>query len=154
MICFGTGCRYAYHSFVILLNSLAFSQAPDAGQPAPSNNCGKEYPRIHSDRRVTFRIKLPDAKSVAVAGRGADSGMNGNKPFFYEAKPLPHGQVKIHLYKAGTTGSFRQAYAYTPPDYDKTTRTQYPVLYLQHGSGESERGWSQQGKANLPSAIS
>jgi hypothetical protein len=55
------------------------AETTDRSKPAPSNSYGKEYPRIHSDRRVTFKIKFPDAKSVAVAGRAADSGMNGNK---------------------------------------------------------------------------
>ena len=35
-----------------------------------------------------------------------------------------------------------------PPDYDGT-RKRYPVLYLQHGSGEDERGWTTQGRANF-----
>ena len=38
---------------------------------------------------------------------------------------------------------------YSPPDYEKNTSTRYPVLYLQHGSGEDETGWSTQGRANL-----
>ena len=38
---------------------------------------------------------------------------------------------------------------YTPPEYDRDTRTRYPVLYLQHGSGEDERGWTAQGRANF-----
>jgi enterochelin esterase family protein len=42
---------------------------------------GSEYPKIDPDRRVTFRVKAPNAKSVAVAGRAEDSGMNGNKPY-------------------------------------------------------------------------
>jgi enterochelin esterase family protein len=38
---------------------------------------------------------------------------------------------------------------YTPPDYDAKTSARYPVLYLQHGSGEDERGWSTQGRMNF-----
>jgi enterochelin esterase-like enzyme len=38
---------------------------------------------------------------------------------------------------------------YTPPDYDKDAQARYPVLYLQHGMGESERGWTAQGRANF-----
>jgi enterochelin esterase-like enzyme len=37
---------------------------------------------------------------------------------------------------------------YTPPGYDKGT-DKYPVLYLQHGAGEDERGWTNQGRANF-----
>ena len=35
--------------------------------PAPSNIRGAEYPRIHPDLRVTFRIKAPDAQKVVFA---------------------------------------------------------------------------------------
>ena len=35
---------------------------------------------------------------------------------------------------------------YTPPGYDTDTKVRYPVLYLQHGGGEDERGWSTQGR--------
>ncbi len=43
----------------------------------------------------------------------------------------------------------RRCFVYTPPDYDKDTKKRYPVLYLQHGGGEDETGWSAQGRANL-----
>ena len=39
------------------------------GFPAPSSVPNSEYPYIHSDGRVTFRIKAPSAKSVQVIGR-------------------------------------------------------------------------------------
>ena len=38
---------------------------------------------------------------------------------------------------------------YTPPDYDRDTRARFPVLYLQHGAGENETGWTKQGRANF-----
>jgi enterochelin esterase-like enzyme len=38
---------------------------------------------------------------------------------------------------------------YTPPGYDKNRSRRYPVLYLQHGAGEDESGWGQQGHAGL-----
>ena len=43
----------------------------------------------------------------------------------------------------------RRCFVYTPPGYDKNTKKRYPVLYLQHGGGENETGWSSQGRANL-----
>jgi enterochelin esterase-like enzyme len=64
-------------------------------------------------------------------------------------KNVPHGDVRIHVYHAKSTGAVRQAYIYTPPDYDTNLKTRYPVLYLQHGSGENQRGWTLQGKANV-----
>ncbi|UJH93032.1 hypothetical protein LZ575_18940 [Antarcticibacterium sp. 1MA-6-2] len=38
---------------------------------------------------------------------------------------------------------------YTPPGYDTSVNEKYPVLYLLHGGGEDERGWSSQGRADL-----
>ena len=38
---------------------------------------------------------------------------------------------------------------YTPPDYETNLKARYPVLYLQHGSGEDETGWVKQGNANF-----
>jgi enterochelin esterase-like enzyme len=44
------------------------------------------------------------------------------------------------------TNAWRRAFIYTPPGYDAGTNTRYPVLYLQHGGGEDERGWVTQGR--------
>jgi enterochelin esterase-like enzyme len=38
---------------------------------------------------------------------------------------------------------------YTPPGYDADRDRRYPVLYLQHGGGEDETGWTRQGKVNF-----
>ncbi len=68
---------------------------------------------------------------------------------FYDVKDVPHGDVRAHWYYSKTTALWRRAMVYTPPDYDKDPQTRYPVLYLQHGMGESERGWTAQGRANF-----
>ena len=64
-------------------------------------------------------------------------------------KDVLHGEVRVRWYLSKVTGQWRRAYVYTPPGYDRSARTRYPVLYLQHGSGEDERGWSTQGRANF-----
>lgn len=69
---------------------------------------------------------------------------------FYDAKQdVPRGEVRERWYHSKLTGKWRRAHVYTPPDYDRKTRTRYPVLYLQHGAGENERGWVEQGRANF-----
>jgi len=67
---------------------------------------------------------------------------------FYDAKNVPHGDVRVRPYFSKISNAWRQAYVYTPPGYDNAN-TRYPVLYLQHGAGEDERGWTMQGKANF-----
>src|SRR4029079_6289934 len=60
-----------------------------------------------------------------------------------------HGEVRALWYHSRVTGKPRRAFVYTPPGYDADTSTRYPVLYLQHGAGEDERGWTTQGRANF-----
>jgi enterochelin esterase family protein len=169
-----------------------------------SNVPNAEYPRIHGDLRVTFRLKAPNAKTVQLqGGDGLVRGLLDLKPSddgvwtvttapavpgfhyywfvldgvavndsssetyfgygkptsgveipepgvdFYEAKEVPHGEVRAFWYHARTTGRPRRAFVYTPPGYDTKPGVRYPVLYLQHGMGEDERGWTTQGRMNF-----
>jgi enterochelin esterase-like enzyme len=67
---------------------------------------------------------------------------------FYTLKNVPHGQLReIHFFSKIANGMLEN-YIYTPPDYDKATK-RYPVLYLEHGAGEDDHGWSGQGHADL-----
>src|SRR5690242_16562599 len=68
---------------------------------------------------------------------------------FYALKNVPHGQLRENLYFSKTSNSNRQCFIYTPPDYDRDPSKRFPVLYLQHGMGEDETGWGNQGHANL-----
>jgi enterochelin esterase-like enzyme len=181
---------------------------PDASFPATSNVRDADYPRVHPDRRVTFRFHAPSAQRVQVLpGEGTDNGL-GTGPFdmqrdaegvwsmttppvvpgfhyysllvdgvavndpasdtyfgyskqtsgievpeegvdFYAPRAVPHGEVRMRWYHSQTTGQWRRALVYTPPDYDARTDARYPVLYLQHGGGEDETGWTKQGRAHF-----
>lgn len=66
----------------------------------------------------------------------------------YALKDVPHGNVVQILFPSKSTNTSRRAFVYTPPGYDKGNK-KYPVLYLQHGWGEDETAWSNQGHANL-----
>jgi enterochelin esterase-like enzyme len=68
---------------------------------------------------------------------------------FYALKDVPHGRVQQILFPSKSTTTSRRAFVYTPPDYDKDLTKRYPVLYLQHGWGEDETAWSNQGRVNL-----
>jgi len=68
---------------------------------------------------------------------------------FYALKDVPHGNVQQILFPSKSTNTSRRAFVYTPPGYDKEAKNRYPVLYLQHGWGEDETAWSNQGCANL-----
>lgn len=60
-------------------------------------------------------------------------------------KDVPHGQVRECQYYSEVEGQARRCFVYTPAEYEKNVDKKYPVLYLQHGMGEDERGWHQQG---------
>jgi len=68
---------------------------------------------------------------------------------FYFPKDVPHGQVRMQWYYSKTTEAWRRAMVYTPPGYDENPQTRFPVLYLQHGAGEDETGWTKQGHSNF-----
>ena len=68
---------------------------------------------------------------------------------FYALKDVSHGRVQQILFPSPSTKTSRRAFVYTPPGYDQDLTQRYPVLYLQHGWGEDETAWSNQGHANL-----
>ncbi|MBV9988250.1 MAG: esterase [Chitinophagaceae bacterium] len=97
-------------------------------------------------------VALADPASESFYGMGRmASGIE--IPFaggsYYALRNVPHGDIRIKKYFSRVTNSWRQCYVYTPPAYDSNATARYPVLYLLHGGGEDERGWSQQGKADL-----
>ena len=71
---------------------------------------------------------------------------------FYALKDVPHGNVQKIIFHSPSTNSERVAWVYTPAGYGKMVdgkAVRYPVLYLQHGWGEDENAWWNQGHANL-----
>jgi len=193
---------------IALTLAASMAQAPsDDSRPASSNVLNAQYPRVHADNRVTFRLTAPNAQKVQLQPGGADNGLGkgpidmtrdekglwsitlppavpgfhyywflvdglavndpGSETFFgwgrqtsgievpesgaddYDARKVPHGEVRQRLYESKVTGTWRRAYVYTPPDYDANVKARYPVLYLQHGAGENATSWTQQGRANL-----
>lgn len=67
-------------------------------------------------------------------------------PAFYDVHPVPHGEVRIVPYHSKTLGVDRTVWVYTPAGYDKGKN--YPVMYLLHGGGDIESGWTMIGRAN------
>jgi enterochelin esterase-like enzyme len=200
------GCFPLAGAAVILAVRTLAQEPPPLGTPASSNVPGREFPRIHADLTVTFRVTAPGAKKVQLSPRGDDNGLGrgpfemqhdgrggwalttppvragfhyyelivdgfrGNDPNsetffgwgqatsglevpdptldFHDAKPVAHGEVRMMWYHSKITGRARRAFVYTPSTYDQSA-TRFPVLYLQHGAGESERAWSAQGRVNF-----
>ncbi len=73
----------------------------------------------------------------------------GDHPALYDLQPVPHGELHTLLYNSTTLGFTRRAVVYTPPGYDPSAKTRYPVLYLFHGANSEETAWPRFGHVNL-----
>jgi enterochelin esterase-like enzyme len=193
-------------ALALFASSVAFPQPAGDSKPAASNVMNAQYPRVHTDGRVSFRVNAPTAQKVQIQPGGNDNGLGkgpidmsrddkgvwtatigpvvpgfhyywllvdgfaANDPStdtffgwaketsgidvpekgvdFYDVRDVPHGEVRLRVYHSKVTGQPRRALVYTPPGYD-AGRTRYPVLYLQHGSGENATSWTKQGRVNL-----
>ena len=69
-------------------------------------------------------------------------------PLIHAVRDVPHGKVIYDHYKSESLG-IRPLIVYTPPGYEKNSNTTYPVLYLLHGTSDTEETWTKVGKANL-----
>ena len=65
--------------------------------------------------------------------------------YYRPQQGIAHGQVRSISYYATATAEWRHALVYTPAEYEQGKK-RYPVLYLQHGMGEDETGWTKQGR--------
>jgi enterochelin esterase-like enzyme len=107
---------------------------------------------FHYYQLVIDSAQVPDPGSLYFYGAsrwGSGVEVPAKDQDFYALKNVPHGQVRQTIYYSKVNGTMRRCFVYTPPGYDKDTKTRYPVLYLQHGGGEDETGWPSQGKTNL-----
>jgi enterochelin esterase family protein len=75
--------------------------------------------------------------------------VRGERPAFYDAQPVPHGEIRTHWYHSKSLGTLRRLTIYTPPGYDGDRSKRYPVLYLLHGANADETAWQRLGRVNL-----
>jgi len=178
----------------------ATAQVTEDFKPATTNQEGRQYPMVNSQRMVRAQLKAPDATSVKLdiggvkydmkkdaegvwTGESApqDEGFHyyqlevdgasvpdpGSKYYygasrwgsgidipahdedFYTIKNVPQGVVEEVYYYSTVTEKMRHCYVYLPAAYRENPNQKFPVLYLQHGMGENETGWSAQGKTGI-----
>ena len=109
-------------------------------------------PGFHYYWLVIDGVRIADPASESFYGAGQQcSGIEVPEKGidFYDAKDVPHGELRSKWYYSPITQAWRRCIVYTPPDYDTNPTARYPVLYLQHGAGEDERGWGVQGRVNF-----
>ena len=178
----------------------ASAQVTEDFKPASTNQEGKQYPMVNSQRMVRAQISAPEANSVKLdiggvkyemkkdangvwTGESApqDEGFHyyqlnidgasvpdpGSKYYygasrwgsgidipaadedFYTVKNVPQGSINEVYYYSSVTQQMRHGYIYLPAEYYANPTKKFPVLYLQHGMGENETGWSAQGKTGV-----
>lgn len=64
---------------------------------------------------------------------------------FWQVKNVPQGSVSEVFYWSSYTEKMRRCHVYLPAEYFTNPTKKFPVLYLQHGMGENEYGWAEQG---------
>ena len=69
----------------------------------------------------------------------------GDAPRFFDVQNVPHGEIRTDWYDSKSLGAIRKVTIYTPPGYDASGKTKYPVLYLFHGANADETAWTRLG---------
>lgn len=113
---------------------------------------GPLTPDFYSYSFTVDSVKTLDPQN-AVIKQGVRSLDNmfflaGEEAAFQDNKPVPHGQIRQVWYHSGTLDAQWRMHIYTPPGYDDGG-DKYPVLYLLHGGGDEDSGWSTIGRAGF-----
>ena len=113
---------------------------------------GPLTPDFYSYSFAVDGVKTLDPQN-AVVKQGVRSLDNmfflaGEEAAFQDNKPVPHGQIRQVWYRSGTLDTQWRMHIYTPPGYDDGG-DKYPVLYLLHGGGDEDSGWSTIGRAGF-----
>ncbi len=74
--------------------------------------------------------------------------ITGSTPLVHTLQNVPHGTLAYRIYQSPELGQ-RPVVVYTPPGYETDAKTTYPVLYLLHGTTDTEETWSKVGRTNL-----
>ena len=74
--------------------------------------------------------------------------ITGDEPLVHTVQDVPHGTVSYHYYTSPELGE-RPVVVYTPPGYEDDPDREYPILYLLHGTTDTEETWTKVGRANI-----
>lgn len=80
--------------------------------------------------------------------KGSLVNVPGDTPLMHAIKNVPHGTVTYEYYPS-VEGSTGQLVVYTPPGYEKSKSTKYPVYYLISGTTDTEEAFFKVGKVNF-----
>lgn len=114
---------------------------------------GPEVVGFHYYQIIIDGVSVSDPNGKPVFGMGKwvsgieipEKDVNYYKP----KQGVARGVVSEDWYYSNIRKEWRRSMVYTPAEYDKNPGKKYPVLYLQHGMGENETSWANQGKMNF-----
>jgi enterochelin esterase family protein len=113
---------------------------------------GPLTPDFYSYAFLVDGVKTLDPKNATikqgVAGLDNMFFVPGKEAQFEENQKVPHGEVRQAWYQSSTLDGQRRMHIYTPPGYE-ASKERYPVLYLLHGGGDEDSGWSTIGRAGF-----
>lgn len=111
-----------------------------------------QVPGFHYYSLVIDGVKVADPASESFYGTSKVSSaieIPEKGTDFYDIKDVPQGALISKYYYSNLTKSWRRLFVYTPAGYDNNPNQRYPVVYIQHGGGEDERGWAEQGRTDI-----
>lgn len=93
-------------------------------------------------------VQTPDPLNAMTSGNSSIILIEGEATKFFQSRDVPHGVIHRHLYHNPAIEAIRSCHVYTPPGYQDDTIKKFPVLFLFHGSGETDESWFREGKAH------
>ncbi|WP_132054173.1 esterase [Pseudocnuella soli] len=113
---------------------------------------GPAKPDMYPYNFIVDGVSVADPKNSAIfPNEGFQScivEITGSTPLVHTLQNVPHGTVAYRYYNSSELGP-RPVVIYTPPGYEKETSKKYPVLYLLHGTTDTEETWTKVGRANI-----
>jgi enterochelin esterase-like enzyme len=136
--------------------SAQFEKAPAAMTKGTDNvwsvTLGPVKPDMYPYCFVVDGVQVADPKNSALfPNEGFQNSVveiNGDAPLVHTLQNVPHGTLAYRYYSSPELGA-RPVLVYTPPGYESNTKTTYPVLYLLHGTTDTEETWTKVGRANI-----
>lgn len=113
---------------------------------------GPAKPDMYPYNFIVDGMSVADPRNSAIfPNEGFQSSIveiTGSTPLVHTVQNVPHGTVSYRYYNSPELGT-RPVVIYTPPGYEKETAKKYPVLYLLHGTTDTEETWTKVGRANI-----
>lgn len=110
-------------------------------------------PDIYPYSFLVDNVQIPDPNNTYIFAnerfKRSIVDIPGDQPLVHSLQKVPHGKISYRYYQSGTLDTTRTLLVYTPPNFDASGKTNYPVLYLIHGGSDTEETWTKVGHANL-----